>query len=1142
MPATPPPGATRTTLQVGTYDAVTDTFTMVLDLNDGASYRIHPRGLDIRQPDKTVARAGNLRTPGQAVPAWQYGNRHITVEVGITSTVSAADLVSRVHALQAAIEQPPYVLRLALPGASAYSYADVLAVTARIPTDTQLINARGLPRVQLDFECAPGLRGDRVILDNLVANPGFEQPAGPGVNVFSDTFANANPYSALAGGAPTVGAVNGTYVDMVMSDAPLRYYRLDEASGTTANDISGNGRHGTLAGGVALGTAGMVAGDSDAAMTFNGTTSTISLPTVGLPTGNAPWSLECIFKCTALPPASTNAKIVCFGVTGNNQSGQIYVRNNAGTGELWMGTGGASNDVKTGTIALNTVYHAVVTWDGATLRGYQNAGAAVTLALAGVSVGTTAAYIGVALPGNTEYFAGVVDEVAIYGTALAAARVAAHYNALSAGTGLGTIANVLTVAAGGRVAFGSPVWGPINTWQVRFRYTAALSPANFYAHYVDANNALRARVDGTTLQLVHTVAGAVTNPAPTPISLANNAWYWLSVTQFPAQPGTPPKVVYTLVNDVNGAPSGAVVGSLAAFAASDTVAVTGRPAIEANGAALQVGGPYPNVHRVFLFGPGGWAFQDNTAGGQSAWASGAWETDYGAGAVAPALVTYPGGPVASAGAARIEAPAAGTWDAYWRTYAGGTTAGTVASPVGAAGNTLGVYAWVRSSGLSAGAVLRLRVVEFDAAGNQLRIGSAGADLVGNQPGWTRIGGAYVTGANCAYVGVLCRALDTSAPGASANATVWFDNVQCWDATDLGCAATDGAMPYCELRFPASPAQLVVSGLRGEMPAPAFAALGTYYAGTLSAGQALPFVLARRRRAGSTARLIGGATSGFLQALDATAWGGCYAQTSNTGANVVQGFLPPNTGDAYGAYHLYARLWSSETVFSRQTLQPVVRQVGATSPWSYYTSAPGALVSSPFRASSLWSVLDAGQVRYPPAAGGVLADPAVYPLRTQLATTDTASRTERANWHALIPIDGDVLVGQVSAPAGLLGALSAQYLWLYVDGLGVARGGAAGTTLSVSGVGGAGAQAAPSRGLNAQGLQSGTSIDPSTLWYTATLGADPYLTLDPTVTVPSGPGAGQAVNQLVAQISDASGTVLPVALQLRYSPLYLYPRP
>jgi hypothetical protein len=52
----------------------------------------------------------------------------------------------------------------------------------------------------------PGLKGDRVTLQNLAPNPGFEQGSGPAVLVFSDNVANVNSYAVQAGSAPTVAS------------------------------------------------------------------------------------------------------------------------------------------------------------------------------------------------------------------------------------------------------------------------------------------------------------------------------------------------------------------------------------------------------------------------------------------------------------------------------------------------------------------------------------------------------------------------------------------------------------------------------------------------------------------------------------------------------------------------------------------------------------------------------------------------------------------------------------------------------------------------------------------------------------------------------------------------------------------------
>jgi hypothetical protein len=71
---------------------------------------------------------------------------------------------------------------------------------------------------------------------------------------------------------------------------------------------------------------------------------------------------------------------------------------------------------------------------------------------------------------------------------------------------------------------------------------------------------------------------------------------------------------------------------------------------------------------------------------------------------------------------------------------------------------------------------------------------------------------------------------------------------------------------------------------------------------------------------------------------------------------------------------------------------------------------------------------------------------------------------------------------------------------------------------------------PAGGAGGPGTQSTGFINVNS-------GADPYLSVDPTIGVSGWPGS----NQLAAYISDASGTVLPFVGEVAYSPLYLWPR-
>jgi hypothetical protein len=56
--------------------------------------------------------------------------------------------------------------------------------------------------------------------------------------------------------------------DGVLGLSPIAYWRLGEASGTSAADASGNGHTGTYVGSPTLGVAGLLTGDADTAVTF----------------------------------------------------------------------------------------------------------------------------------------------------------------------------------------------------------------------------------------------------------------------------------------------------------------------------------------------------------------------------------------------------------------------------------------------------------------------------------------------------------------------------------------------------------------------------------------------------------------------------------------------------------------------------------------------------------------------------------------------------------------------------------------------------------------------------------------------------------------------------------------------------------
>ncbi len=1128
-----------TLARLGWSDPLTDTFGAhpqlgaVLDLNDGQTYTLlAPNGLELSAPIRTLVPAGNVRTQGETVTRAIYRhNREAKIRVLLGPAASYAALVSTIRTLLGwlnAVPAIPFAVQWQPFGASEPGYLDVVGAAHNIPSDEGQWLRLQVEPVEIVLIVRPGIRYPRQTLSNLAMNPGFTAGGGPGTQVFNDPLANALAYASQAGGAPTAGSVTGTFVDLVMALAPLRYFRLGEAAGTTAYDTSGQGQNGTISGSPTLGAAGSVSGDAgDKAITFAGGAQKIAGADTGLPSGNAAWSVLCAFKIAALPGAFTG--FVTWGTNANNQRVEVGITN---TNHVYGGFGGGTSAAQGGTPSTGGYHLVVCTFDGTNLRLYLDGSLVAGPTAATGAVVLSSLQLGQFFAGTATTLNGQLDEVAIFGTALSAGNVTTLYTAWNAGTGLPTSTNVLTLASGARASFGSPNWAAINTWQTRFRYTAG-GDYRFYLHYTDANNWLRARLQATSLTLEHNIGGVTTTLATQTVAPASNTWYWLRCTQFPVPSGgggtpDPACVQAVLLSDANGS-VGAAVATAGPVATQDAVtALSGRPQLEASGQSLIIGGNVSNQHSVSLFGPGGWTFQGNDA---AAPCSGAWEQD--------TTKTYPSGPLTGYGAARIDLPPAGAIDASWRLYTGGSPTGQLgAVAVASAGDTLGFRVRYASTGLSGSASVRAFIREYDASGALLRTGAAQSG--GNTAGaWATLQNlSYVTGASCAYVDLALRVVDAMA-GASAGGSVWFDNVQIWNVTKSGQAD----MPYCELRFPQSPAQLLLTGIVGDLPAPAQLSFGTYMA-SFAPANALSFGIGRLGRFSPSAQLVGH-VHGFygsalspqaIAVLDSTAFWGYYVQA------LVQASWNPRcfsfkTADLRGIFHLLGRFLTKQLLGNLANVQLRVTASQQIDPWFNKSDQSDVLstyygpFAALFAASNAWTVADAGQMAIPPYPQGALTDPsALYHVpRVQWQDLTGGGSNGQTDWELLLPIDGSLVVGVVNNPSNGAYTVANSWIWSYFDGLLINRaavGDGPSWTYSLE----TSSLAAPSKGAGGPGTQNTGFVNVNS-------GADPYLIVDPTIGSSAWPGA----NQLGAYITDASGTVLPFVSEVSYAPLYLWPR-
>lgn len=226
------------------------------------------------------------------------------------------------------------------------------------------------------------------------------------------------------------------YKAVVLADSPVAYYRMDESSGTTINDSSGNGNSGTTHNSPTLGSAGLLIDTpdtGDTCITFAGASSQyISLPTTFVPTGAHAWSLECWCKATTLPGSGSYACMMSMGSNATGNTAQIKVHNNAGTSKFNLST--FNGDIEGGPTVSNTsVYHVVGTYDGTSTRLYVNG--SLVAGPSNFTLNLIANYADIGADGGGsggalgDYFTGPIDEAAFYTVALSATQVSNHYNA-----------------------------------------------------------------------------------------------------------------------------------------------------------------------------------------------------------------------------------------------------------------------------------------------------------------------------------------------------------------------------------------------------------------------------------------------------------------------------------------------------------------------------------------------------------------------------------------------------------------------------------------------------------------------------------------------------------------------------------------
>jgi hypothetical protein len=256
--------------------------------------------------------------------------------------------------------------------------------------------------------------------------------AGEQVAAFEDMGCSGVDAVLLAAaglGVPPLSA----YETAVLADAPLGYWRLGEASGTTAADEVGS-FPGTYNGSPTLGVVGPMTDGNTAAQFGSG--KFVDMGNVLALTSATGLSMEFWYRISAAQLASSGAWAPAFTKGDSALNANAYRVAQNGTNTQFQTVVGDDNLAHNFIMSADDAWHhVVVTWGAPGdnhLRAYLDGALSSTSASAVVPAPKPNGFA-VQIGGNaqqpTRHWDGLLDEVAIYQTALSGTRIAAHFAA-----------------------------------------------------------------------------------------------------------------------------------------------------------------------------------------------------------------------------------------------------------------------------------------------------------------------------------------------------------------------------------------------------------------------------------------------------------------------------------------------------------------------------------------------------------------------------------------------------------------------------------------------------------------------------------------------------------------------------------------
>lgn len=381
----------------------------VVGVYDGASMRVYVNGREVASAAQTGA--VSTTSNGLQIGSWTSTTEFldgIVDEVAIYPVALSATRVAAHHNLGTSASSTMHLLTVVPQGSGGGS---VTSTPAGIKC----------PSVNCTNDWPAGTRV--TLTPAASANSNFAGWGGDCVGTATCTVTMDSAKKVTVSFTPV--SSGSEYVDAVVSDAPVGFWRLNETSGTVAGDRV-NANNGTYMNGVGLGAAGLLPTETgNTAATFDGTNDSVSIPNSSVLSPTQRVSVEAWVKPDSLPTAGSWSSVL-------SKNGAYAVQFSGPRLEFALTQAGGARKrllAPVGAIVAGRAYHVVGTYDGATQRLFINGAQVASVPLTGAIAASSDPLQVASYRRTTEFLAGSVDEPAVYSSGLSAAQVAAHYAA-----------------------------------------------------------------------------------------------------------------------------------------------------------------------------------------------------------------------------------------------------------------------------------------------------------------------------------------------------------------------------------------------------------------------------------------------------------------------------------------------------------------------------------------------------------------------------------------------------------------------------------------------------------------------------------------------------------------------------------------